>query len=475
MKEEIVNPIVGNFVKSLRDIGYVFEVAVADVLDNSITAKAENINILCLAEPTLTFSILDDGIGMNELELINAMRLATHDPDRIREDYDLGKFGLGLKTASFSQCTKLTVLSKCNEEISIKQWDLDYISKKNEWLLVTPDIEIYVNNPLYENFISQNSGTLVIWGNIDSFEPEDTSQQIKVLREHLSLVFHHFLEGKVPKRKKINIKINGLEVKPFNPFNPTHRATQEFPEEKIYFNNYEVNIQPYILPHHSKLSQTEFERYATSEGYTKSQGFYLYRGYRLLIYGTWWGLHKINDTHRLVRIKIEIPTNKDSDWGIDIKKSTARPVASLKKDLKRVIQQVTVKGSRPFTGRGKRLTNNKVIHLWDQVADNDQIKFVINDKHPILQQLEIRMSEQQKILLKVLMKSLESYLPIDTIVAQIHANPHKVKQDVSVETSDLESIVNNLKMSGLSNELIKELLNTEIFSGENARLLNSDK
>ena len=475
MKEEIINPVVGNFVKSLRDIGYVFEVAVADVLDNSITAKAENISILLLEEPLLTFSILDDGIGMNEKELINAMRLATHDPDRIREEYDLGKFGLGLKTASFSQCTKLTVLSKSNEEISIKQWDLEYISKKNEWLLVTPSLDIYANHPLFKNFYNQQSGTLVIWEKIDTFKPEDTAHHINELRDHLALVFHHFLEGKVPKRKKLNININGLEVKAFNPFNPTHRATQEFPEEKIFFNNYEINIQPYILPHHSKLSQTEFERYATSEGYTKSQGFYLYRGYRLLIYGTWWGLHKINDTHRLVRIKIEIPTNRDSDWGIDIKKSTARPVAGLKKDLKRIIQQVTAKGSKPFTGRGKRMTNNKLIHLWDQVADNDQIKFVINDKHPILQQLEIEMNEQQKILLKVLVKSLESYLPIDTIVAQIHANPHKVKQEVSVEISDLELIVNNLKMSGLSDELIYELLNTEIFSGENARLLKRDK
>lgn len=408
---------------------------------------------------------------MEEEDLINAMRLATHDPDRTRDPNDLGKFGLGLKTASFSQCRKLTVLSKRNETISIKQWDLDYISEKNEWLLITPEVEVFENHPLFSEFKNLEYGTLVIWENIDSFKAEDIPVRVEELHHHLSLVFHYFLEGKVPKRKRLNIFINGANVEAFNPFNPNHKATQEFQEEKIYFNNYKINIQPYILPHHSKLSQKEFDRYATAEGYTKSQGFYLYRGYRLLIYGTWWGLHKMNDTHRLVRIKIEIPSNKDSEWGIDIKKSTARPVPELRKDLKRIIQQVTTKGSRPYTGRGKRMTTSSTIHFWDQIADNDQIRFVINEKHPLLDQLQVDLNEQQQNLLKIFLKSLEGYLPIDTIVAQIHANPHKVKQEATIEEIDLSQLVQNLKAKGLSKEEIQELLSTEIFSGENAGLL----
>lgn len=470
MKEEVVNPVVGNFVKSLRDIGYIFEVAVADIIDNSITAGAENIRILCLPEPQLNFSILDDGWGMEEIELINAMRLATHDPDRMRDPNDLGKFGLGLKTASFSQCRKLTVLSKRNAGISIKQWDLDYISDKNEWLLITPDIKVFENHPFFSEFEKLEFGTLVIWENIDSFKKEDIPIRIEELHHHLSLVFHYFLEGKVPKSKKLKIEINGVNVEPFNPFNPNHKATQEFQEEKIYFNNYEINIQPYILPHHSKLSQKEFERYATSEGYTKSQGFYLYRGYRLLIYGTWWGLHKINDTHRLVRIKIEIPTNKDSEWGIDIKKSTARPVPELRKDLKRIIQQVTSKGSKPFTGRGKRMNSSSTIHFWEQIADNEQIRFAINEKHPLLDQLQKDLNEQQKRLLDIVIKSIENYLPIEAIVAQIHANPHKVKQEGRVEALDLIELAEILKYKGLSSEEISELLNI-IFDSENGELL----
>lgn len=471
MKEEVVNPIVGNFVKSLRDIGYSFEVAVADVLDNSVTASAENINILCLEEPEISFSILDDGWGMEEEDLVNAMRLATYDPDQVRDPSDLGRFGLGLKTASFSQCRKLTVLSKRNEQVSIKRWDLDYISEKNEWLLLTPEIEMFRKHHFFEKFQNLEYGTLVIWDNIDSFNAEDIVTKINDLHAHLSLVFHYFLEGKVPRRKKMTITINGMKLEPFNPFNPNHKATQEFQEEKINFNNYDIKVQPYILPHHSKLSKTEFDRYATVDGYTKSQGFYLYRGYRLLIHGTWWGLHKLNDTHRLVRIKIEIPTNKDSDWGIDVKKSVARPTAELRKDLKRIIQQVTIQGARPYTKRGKRMTSSRIVHFWNQIADNENIRFAINGQHPLVQQLKKNLNPQQTELFNIYLKSLEAYLPIDSIVAQIHANPHKVKQDSTIEEINLEELVKNLKANGLTEETIEILLNTEIFSGEKGGLL----
>ena len=137
---DVVNPNVGNLVNSLRDIGYTFELALADILDNSISAKARHIQILALPEPKKTVCILDDGKGMTETQLIEAMRLASQNPLTERLNDDLGRFGLGLKTASFSQCKKLTVASKKNGHLSIKQWDLDYISKKNEWLLITPEI-----------------------------------------------------------------------------------------------------------------------------------------------------------------------------------------------------------------------------------------------------------------------------------------------------------------------------------------------
>jgi len=149
----VVNPNVGNLITSLRDIGYTFEIAVADVIDNSISAHAKNIHIFAVTHPSTIVSILDDGKGMTNEELIEAMRLATQNPLNVRSEFDLGRFGLGLKTASFSQCKKLTVASKKNGVFSIKQWDLDFISDQNEWVLITPDLDSYQALPSFQNLL----------------------------------------------------------------------------------------------------------------------------------------------------------------------------------------------------------------------------------------------------------------------------------------------------------------------------------
>jgi hypothetical protein len=472
---EVVQPIVSNFIKSLRDIGYTFEVAVADVLDNSITAKANNIQISCIPDTNAIFTLLDNGTGMSNIELINAMRLASNDPDSIRDGADLGKFGLGLKTASFSQCTDLTVLSKKNGIVSIKQWDLDYISRENEWLLITPEINDYQNVPLFEEFMNQESGTLVVWRSIDTFSNSDIPNKLDVLRDHLSLVFHCFIEGIVPGKRAMKISVNGQSLKPFNPFNPKHIATQQLMPEKIRYKNSDITVQPYILPHHSKLSQQEFDRYATKDGYTKSQGFYLYRAHRLLIHGTWWGMHRTNDAHKLVRIKIDIPNNQDHDWGIDIKKSSANPVSEIKKDLKRIIQQVTVKGSKPFTGRGKKIEDKTTTRFWELIAEQKEIHFAINREHPIIKSLENTLREDQHHLLNVILMGLESYLPLDAIVAQLNTNPLKVNQETLINENEIKMLVENWRSKGISEEFIKELLKTEVYKNKEGYFDNANQ
>ncbi|MRH41583.1 ATP-binding protein [Aquibacillus halophilus] len=468
MNTEVVQPVVSNFIKSLRDVGYTFEVAVADVLDNSITAKASNIQISCMPNPKTVFTLLDDGVGMSNSELIDAMRLSTNDPDSQRDGADLGKFGLGLKTASFSQCKDLTVLSKKNGTISIKQWDLEYISRENEWLLITPDIKKYEGIPLFEELMNQESGTLVVWQGIDTFQESDIPSKVDVLRDHLSLVFHCFLEGVAPGKSALSISVNGQQLEPFNPFNPKHIATQQLVPEKIKFQGSEIVVQPFILPHHSKLSQQEYDKYATKDGYTKSQGFYLYRANRLLVHGTWWGMHRTNDAHKLVRIKIDIPNNQDYAWGIDIKKSIANPISVIKKDLKRIIQQVTVKGSRPYTGRGKKIEDKTTTRFWELVSDNGDIHFSINRKHPLIKDLESELSDENQSLLNVILMGLESYLPLDAIVAQLNSNPLKVKQETLINENDIKALVENWRSKGISEMFIKELLKTEVYKNKEA-------
>jgi hypothetical protein len=470
-KTEIVNPNVGNFIESIRDIGYSFEVAVADLIDNSITAGCSDLQIVLVPLPELVFSLLDNGAGMSENEIVEAMRLASRNPKEIRSKTDLGRFGLGLKTASFSQCRKLTVVSKKDDIISCRQWDLDYISEQNQWLLITP--EEYSSLPLLNELKKLKSGTLVCWQLIDRCDKDNLSGVIDQVRKHLALVFHRFLEG--ADQKSVKIKINNNPVLPFNPFNLNHPATQQLHLEKIKIFNSEVSVQPFILPHHSKLSQKEYDYYATEEGYIKSQGFYLYRGNRILIYGTWWNLHKTVDAHKLVRIKIDIPNNMDALWGIDIKKSIARPAEAIKNDLRRIISRVTEMGSKPFTGRGRKIEDKTVIQFWEIMPLNDDFRFAINAHHPLYADLDADLNSETRQKLDIYLKGLQAYLPIDAIQFKLQNSPHQLKQETALSETDIEELTERLLGAGLPQSYIDELLKTEIYKNRKDLIKNADK
>jgi len=189
-----INPNISNFIISLRDIGYSFDTALADIIDNSISANAKIIKIFASAEDKKA-AIIDDGTGMSQAELIEAMRLGSKNPHEERHSNDLGRFGLGLKTASFSQCKKLTVISKYNGHTFGYRWDLEYISKNNKWLLQEIKINQYENELWYEKLTGLSSGTIVVWEDIDRYEEEVFNIKLSDLNEHLALVFHRFLEG----------------------------------------------------------------------------------------------------------------------------------------------------------------------------------------------------------------------------------------------------------------------------------------
>lgn len=456
---EIVAPNVANFITSIRDVGYNLEIAVADIIDNSITAKAKKIEISILINPTLKIEIFDDGYGMLEEELVEAMRLGSKSPLEKRDKNDLGRFGLGLKTSSFSQCKKLTVFTKKNDILSNRQWDLDFLQKVNEWQLKQLN-ENEVREGNYELLFELNkkkSGTLIIWENIDRFSKEDVPNLIDILRNHLSLTFHKFIE-----KNKISIKINENKLEAFNPFNVNHPATQQLKKENIIMGNGEkIIITPYVLPHHSKVSQSEYERYGTEEGYLKSQGFYLYRANRLLIHGTWFGLHRISDAHKLVRIEIDISNTNDLDWGIDIKKSTAKPISSIKDQLKKIIKEITLVGSKVYTGRGKKIEDKSIEKFWNLYAEeNGKVSFRLNLENQIYKKITENLPEDEIKLLNMYLKYVQEYIPLNAILAQLQQNPHKVIQRTEVSTERKEELKRELLELGLDIDYINKL---EIF------------
>lgn len=463
MKPDIIRPNIKNFIKSLRDMGYTFEIALADIIDNSLSAGADEISIETFENPNFIMTLLDNGSGMNQHQLIEAMRLGSKDPDIERSEGDLGRFGIGLKTASFSQCKKLTVVTKQNRKIYSLQWDLDYIIKNDDWYILTPENRELEALPQYNLLKKLESGTLVVWESIDTLESSSFTNTIYNLRDHLSLVFHRFLEGEFNK-KKVKIFVNNILLEPFNPFNESHKATQKPPKEKIKIENSFAFIQPYILPHHSKVSKQEYEKYATDEGYTKQQGFYLYRAGRLLIHGTWWGLNRINESHKLVRIKIDIPNSQDHLWNIDVKKSTASPNSIIRNHLKRILHSVLDKGSRVYTGRARSINEVSSIPFWKVSIDNDIIKFQINKDHPILELLKT--NTEDNLLLMNYIKSLEAFLPIPAIQSHLINEPHKINQKSLMSDEEINELFQRLKHMNLSDEHIKLILETEMFKNK---------
>ena len=232
-------PSAGSLALSLRDLGYSLETAVADIIDNSITAGATRVDVICdLALPGAALAILDNGCGMTESDIILAMRHGGKGPKVSRTANDLGRFGLGLKTASFSQCRQLTVASRREGGTVAAEWDLDSVIALDSWTISTLDLEEIGRIP----FIDQlpEPGTLVVWRKLDRLV-EDEQGQLKVeivnakltlLRDHLSLVFHRFLSGEVGASKLV-IAVNGHELKAFDPFCTSNKATQKLPKEVI--------------------------------------------------------------------------------------------------------------------------------------------------------------------------------------------------------------------------------------------------
>lgn len=463
MSKEIIAPNLKNFIKSLRDFGYTFSIAVADIIDNSLAAGATEIKIdLFERNNNLHLAILDNGSGMNEKTLIEAMRMGSKDPDEVRAKSDLGRFGLGLKTASFSQCKRLIVATKYSGIQSVREWDLDIIEKTNQWYLLTSNEIELIEIPLYKELKHLKNGTLVYWDKIDGVKLNDYIDEIVDLREHIGLIFHEFLEGK-KFNKKVKIYINNNLVKALNPFNEENLATQQLIEQKIIVDNKQIIVKPYILPHHSKLKKSEFEKYATKDGYTKSQGFYLYREGRLLIHGTWWGLNKITDAHRLIRIKVEIENNQDYLWNIDVKKSTAKPDLRIKNELDKILKLILDRGVRTYTRRKRAIQDKTIIPFWEITNSAENIYFKINSAHPLYINSIGSIDGPKGDLIKMYLKGLESYIPLDAIQAHMISEPQKINQEATFTDLDREKLISQLEDLGLKEEVITELMKTELY------------
>ena len=450
-------------IESLRDMGYSFPTAIADVIDNSITAGAQNIELLAdthHVQPAI--GLLDDGIGMTEGELFEAMRPGTKNPIERRSPTDLGRFGLGLKTASFSQCRRLTVVTRRDSVVSCATWDLDRVAERDKWVVQIPD------NPDSIRWIDrlQHDGTLIVWEKLDrlvgSSAPEDRSnltQQLMDVASHVEFVFHRYLSGREGRR--VSIFLNGRELNPFDPFHSNHLATQHHQIEVIHFGGDDITVWPVTLPHHDKVEPDEWKKYAGSEGYISNQGFYLYRNRRLIVHGTWFRLARQLELTKLARVGIDIPNTLDTEWKIDVRKASAQPPAPVRERLRKIIERINIPSRRTYKGRGTKLTEESRLPVWIRVQDKNRISYNIDAEHPVIAAFRNDLEPCKVQELERILNLLASAFPLEAVHMDVSDNPDEVKLP-RIELEDLQKLVvsiwHDLQSRGYSPEQIEMLI-----------------
>jgi hypothetical protein len=436
-------PTASSLMATARSFGnYDLAAALADLIDNSIQAKAEKISIEFIPEENdVTARIRDDGNGMSREELIAAMRPASSHPDKKRDKSDLGRFGWGLKSASLSQARILTVVSWKKDSIYAARWNIDDL---DDWSM---DIfEGEEASKLLDTTPEKASGTEIIWTNSDhlfDFKSntsidERLNEKITYAKKQLSLVFHRYLVGEGS--RKLEIFMQGAQLFLIDPFMKSHPATQTMDEEIIRMgDDSEIVFQAFILPHFSKLSTQEKTLLGGDEGMVRNQGFYVYRNKRLIIHGTWFRLIPHGELSQLARVRIDLPNSLDAEWKISIDKSDVQMPVVIKKRLREVISKFSRKSTGVHRHKGIDLHKMGREPVWKRNAHNGRIRYLINRDHPIIEELLIEQHEVESVACDTL-KLIESFFPIDNLVKDSSDGKEGIVQSIT-DPAEYDSLI----------------------------------
>ena len=476
IESALAEPKASSMIETFRAIGYSTETAIADIIDNSITANAKNVWVdYCWNGPETTLSITDDGNGMDNEALIQALRPGSTNPLKEREAKDLGRFGLGLKTASFSQCRKFAVLSKNeSKEAAYWCWDLDYVKNyAKSWSLIKyfPDTE---NN--LQKINSQGKGTMVMWWDIDRLtkDTQTDSEQSKAkflttmesVKNHLGMVFHRFIEN------GLNLYLREREIESWDPFMIGADGLQTKPE--TFLENGKIRIKGFVLPHRSKLTGEQYNYgKGPRDNWTAHQGFYIYRNRRLLVAGDWLGLFKKEVHYDLCRIMIDLPNSMDNEWQIDIKKSVARPPAKLKEVIVSLAKEVREQAVLVYRHKGKvlkrKLLKDEYFPFWEERTRHGKRFYKLNRNHPMIKEL-LEQSDGISPDIEKLLQFIEETIPVPLITLQEsenekpHGQPFEGKDHHPI-LNTMTAMFRNMVSQGKTVEQAKALiLNIEPFN-----------
>jgi hypothetical protein len=401
---------------------------------------------------------------MSETELREAMRLGSRSPREERATDDLGRFGLGLKTASFSQCRRLTVSSRRGEApIYVRCWDLDVIQASKDWLVLDQAQSHASAVALGEPPLS--GGTVVLWELLDRIisNPDGAGAHDHFLElvdhtyDHLAMVFHRFLTG----RGAAHISINGRRIKPWDPFLTDHEATQVLPETIIGDGQSQVVVRPYVLPHESKLTQEDHSAASGPRGWNAQQGFYVYRNRRLILAGSWLGMFQQEEHTKLARIQLDIQNAVDEIWSIDVRKATAAPPTIIRRPLRQIAQRTRQIARHVYGHRGAKLARRlegDIIPVWEERSNPDRgHTYRINRQHPLVKEA----MTAGTITPAALFRLIEETIPVNLITARFNENSLDQEAPFQQAEEEIVSMMNRFAdrlCATMSAEQIRDLL-----------------
>jgi Histidine kinase-, DNA gyrase B-, and HSP90-like ATPase len=360
-----IPPSAARLTESLRDIGYDFPAAVADIVDNSVTAGASRVDIVIEFNGEESHVLIaDDGHGMTENGLVEALRFGSR---RAYGRSDLGRYGLGLKTASLSQCRSVTVVtgkSGSAKTPAVRMLDLDLIAEWDEWLVVEPPSSDVLDDA--RERLADGGGTAVIWRKLDRVLPEKRpdggwarrrlDSMAAKTAEHLGIVFHRFLEDA---ERKLVITVNGEKVEPWNPFGPNEPGLVELPPQRYEVAVGDVSgavmLHRYVLPSRDQFSSSEqFERLSGPLNWNRQQGLYIFRAGRLVQWGGWNGIRGIDEHTKLARAALDFDTDLDSVFNINVAKMRVTIPAQIRQMLERPINELCGRADETYRNGPRR-------------------------------------------------------------------------------------------------------------------------
>lgn len=484
MKSHEAVPNATAFLASVRNMGYSFNTAIADIIDNCLSAEADIINIQYRwNEGAPWIAVIDNGLGMNEDTLFEAMQFGSKNPNSQRGQHELGRFGLGLKTASLSQCTRLTVSSQqTTAKTKSLQWDFKRIIEgaTSAWSVDELEAEDISKNPVLENLLREHlanfqTGTIVLWQCIDSIlqgcngkrkQEEKFNEVLAEASSYAQTIFHRFINPG-PGIKACQISFNDSRIDAISPFgNPGNDARTEYNEETIKFNGSRISMIGYVLPHASMCNADEYRKHAGEDGYLMSQGFYIYRNKRLIEKATWFRLRKKDEKSKLVRIRVDLPNTLDQEFRLDVAKSKVVLPPPLKKEFRRIVDTITPRATRVTLRKPTRIKRQGISPIWQKNISGNSVVYDINHEHHILADLLADLDQAQRTKLKLILSIISEGFPQQDFYNDYASDNKTIKFAGAPTEEQLNAIkihIAFMKESGIDDETIRELLlKTEI-------------